>query len=301
VVTALALDYFHHQDVTFAVIETGLGGRLDATNIIEPAVSIITNITYEHNEILGNTLEKITGEKAGIIKQAPVITAAVEPALSVIKKVASQRGASVIVIGEDVTWQSITPHHFCISTKKKYDVTTGMIGEFQGENIALALAASEHLNISKKAILKGIKKTKPPGRMEIISHDPLILLDGAHNPAAMEKLKNTLVQNFHFHHLIFVLGILKDKDIPNMISHLIDIGDYFIVTTSSNPRSCPPNILTKILQKEIAKQQILITNKNLSCALKTAMNLAKTNDLICVTGSLFTVGEARNFFAHIFK
>ena len=112
VVTALALLYFHHHKVMFAVIETGLGGRLDATNIINPSLSIITNVTREHSDVLGDTIEEIAGEKAGIIKQAPVITAAVEPALSVIKKVVQKKGPSLIVIGEDVTWRSVEPYHF---------------------------------------------------------------------------------------------------------------------------------------------------------------------------------------------
>ncbi len=298
VVTALALLYFHHHKVMFAVIETGLGGRLDATNIVNPALSIITNVTREHGDVLGDTIEEIAGEKAGVIKQAPVITAAVEPALSVIKKIAQERDTSIIVIGKDVTWRSVEPYHFSVTACNNYDARTVMMGDHQGENIALAIAAGECLKLSKKSILEGIHKTKLPGRMEIIAHNPLILLDGAHNPAAMEQLKKTLLSHFHFHRLIFVLGILKDKDIPAIIYHLAIIGDYFILTESSNPRACPIDQLTDIAQKIISTRKVIIPEKNISKALEIARGLATKNDLICVTGSLFTVGEARSYFAN---
>lgn len=301
VVTALALLYFHQRKIKFAVIEAGLGGRLDATNIVNPALSIITNVTREHCDVLGDTIEEIAKEKAGVIKQAPVITAAVEPALSVIKKIAQKKDTSIIVIGEDVTWHLIKPYHFSIKAHNTYDARTVMIGDHQGENIALAIAAGECLNLSKKSILAGVHKTRVPGRMEILSHNPPILLDSAHNPAAIEKLKKTLLSYFHFHRLILVLGILKDKEITAMISHLAKIGDYFILTESSNPRACPINQLTDIAKKNISVRKTVISEKNISKALEIARGLATKNDLICVTGSLFTVGEARSYFANIFK
>jgi len=298
VVTALALLYFHHHKVMFAVIETGLGGRLDATNIINPSLSIITNVTREHSDVLGDTIEEIAGEKAGIIKQAPVITAAVEPALSVIKKVVQKKGPSLIVIGEDVTWRSVEPYHFSITARNTYSVRTAMVGEYQGENIALAIAAAECLNLSKRSILEGIHKTRLPGRLEVIGHNPLILLDGAHNPAAMEQLKKTLLSYFHFHRLVLVLGILKDKDISSMICHLAGIADYFILTESSNPRACPVDQLMDIAQKIISSHKVIIPEKNIAKALEKARDIATKKDLICVTGSLFTVGEARSYFAN---
>lgn len=301
VVTTLALLYFHHCKVMFAVIETGLGGRLDATNIVNPALSIITNVTREHGDVLGNTIREIAKEKAGIIKQAPVITAAVEPALSVIKKIAQKKNTSIIVIGEDVTWHPVKPYHFSVTARNTYDARTVMIGDHQGENIALAIAAGECLNLSKISILKGIHKTRVPGRMEIIAHNPLILLDGAHNPAAMEKLKKTLLSHFQFHRLILVLGILKEKEISTMLYHLAGIGDCFILTESSNPRACPIGQLTDIAKQNISVNKAIISEKNISKALEIACGLATKNDLICITGSLFTVGEARRYFANIFK
>jgi dihydrofolate synthase/folylpolyglutamate synthase len=301
VVTALALLYFHHQKVRFAVIETGLGGRLDATNMVNPSLSIITNVTREHSDVLGETIEEIAGEKAGIIKQAPVITAAVEPALSVIKKIAQEKNTSICVIGEDVTWRAVELYHFSVAGQDNYDVRTILIGDHQGENIALAIAASEYLNLSKKSILTGILRTSVPGRTEIIAHDPIILLDGAHNPAAMKQLKDTLLSHFCFHRLILVLGILKDKDISAMLLPLARIGDCFILTESSNPRACPVNHLIDIAQKILPENKVVISNKEISKALEIAQNLAKKNDLICITGSLFTVGEGRSYFANIFK
>jgi len=298
VVTAVALLYFHHHKVMFAVIETGLGGRLDATNIINPVLSIITNVTREHSDVLGDTIEKIAGEKAGVIKQVPVITAAVEPALSVIKKIVQKKDTSLIVIGEDVTWRPVEPYHFSITARNTYSVRTSMMGEYQGENIALAIAAGECLNLSKRSILEGIHKTRLPGRLEIIGNNPLILLDGAHNPAAMEQLKKTLLSYLHFHRLVLVLGILKDKDISSMICHLAVIGDYFILTESSNPRACPVDQLMDIAQKIISPRKVIIPEKNISKALEKALGIATKNDLICITGSLFTVGEARSYFAN---
>jgi len=173
-----------------------------------------------------------------------------------------------------------------------------LIGKHQGENIALAIAAIEFLldqgyEISKKNIIEGVRFTVNKGRMEIVSYNPCILLDGAHNTAGMNLLSDTLKNDFKFDKLILILGILSDKNIIEMLPDILGLADIVITTKSNNERACDPFELEKIIHKIDNKKEIIVKEK-----IKTAINYAKLisskNDFICVTGSLFTVGEARD-------
>ena len=196
VFTALAFQYFDDKNVDFAVIEVGLGGRFDATNIVEPMVSIITNVTMEHENILGKKIEGIALEKAGIIKdKVPLVTAAKTVPLSIIKKIAKEKNAHLRVIHEEDVeriYGGLDGQEFVIKGfLKDYLVRTSMIGRHQGENIGLTLGAIESLQmngvyITEASIVDGISKVINPGRMEIAGFDPIILLDGAHNKAAIK-------------------------------------------------------------------------------------------------------------------
>jgi dihydrofolate synthase / folylpolyglutamate synthase len=306
VFTALAFQYFSDKNVDFAVIEVGLGGRYDATNIVDPAISIITNVSLEHQNILGKNIEDIAFEKAGIIKNnVPVITASKNSALKIIEEIAKEKNAPISTIGKK-NWKRLNS---CIDNQeflikgflKDYPVRTSMMGRHQGENITLALAAIEKLQmngtyITDTSIIEGIEKTVNPGRMEIVSYDPLVLLDGAHNKAGMQTLVDTLKNDFEYDRLIVVLGILSDKDIRSMLSMITPFTAFFVITKSNNARACDPNELKKMIEKLGYKNEVVVKERILD-ALEYSKSIAKKEDLICVTGSLFTVGEARDYLS----
>jgi dihydrofolate synthase/folylpolyglutamate synthase len=226
IVTALAFQYFKNRTVDYAVVEVGLGGRYDATNVVTPLVSVITNISLEHTDILGNDIASIAFEKAGIIKnQVPVITAATQNARGTIEHVARERNAPILCIDRTM-WKRMS--------FKDYTVKTSLLGQHQGENIAVAIAVVERLQMSgvyiaDGDILDGIAATSHPGRMEIVSEKPLVLLDGAHNPDGMSWLAKTVKEDFSSHRFILVLGVLKEKDIKTMVSTIIPLSDVIIV------------------------------------------------------------------------
>jgi len=310
IVTAMAFQLFSDSHVDFAVIEVGLGGRFDATNIITPVVSVITNISLEHTDRLGEDVKSIAFEKAGIIKEdVPVLTAAEGDAKAVIEKIAKEKNASVTLIARS-SWDrlshTIQYQEFLVhGILNNYTVKTSMLGGYQGENIALAITAVEQLQmkgayLTDSDIIDGISTTFNPGRMEIISEEPTILLDGAHNPVGMEMLKKTLKEDFEYDRLVLVIGILEDKDIQSMLSIIIPLSDVVIVTKSSNPRACEPTALKDKIEK-LGYRKELFTFNSLLKAIEYAKPLADNNDIICISGSLFTVGEARSYFAEFSK
>jgi dihydrofolate synthase/folylpolyglutamate synthase len=310
IVTAMAFLYFSNKNVDFAVIEVGLGGRFDATNVITPLVSIITNVSKEHSEQLGEDISSIAFEKAGIIKpNIPVVTAASGVAKTVIQKVAKQNHASVIHI-DDSLWKRVTysmqSQEFLIhGILQQYKVQTSMLGKYQGENIAVSIAAIEQLHlqaihINHEAIVEGIVKGFNPGRMELVSKEPFVLLDGAHNPAGMKMLSQTLQNDFEYQHLILMLAILQDKDIPAILDEILPLAEVIVLTKSHNPRACDEQILAQILLKMGVKKQVVL-QQSIPQALEYAKSIAAHNDLLCVTGSLFTVGEARNHLLALCK
>ena len=299
IVTAMGFEYFKEKNVDFAVIEVGLGGRFDATNIITPMVSVITNVSLEHENVLGDTIKHIALEKAGIIKNGvPVVTGAVDDALVVIEETANEKSNRIPVI-ESYNWKYLGNQSFLINgSLDDYKVKTSMIGKFQGKNIALSIAAVENLQmngvfITDGCISLGIGKTSNPGRMEIVSDNPKILLDGAHNVACMNVLKDTLENEFEFDKLILVVGILSDKNIEEMLKIIVPLASEIIVTKSSMDRACDPKVLKKIIEKNGFEYKVTVKNE-IKEAIEYAKSIAKKDDLICVTGSLFTVGEARD-------
>ena len=305
VFTAVAFEYFKDKKVDFALIEVGLGGRFDATNIVDPVVSVITNVTLEHQDVLGDTVEKIAFEKAGIIKNnAPVVTAAKGKAVKVIEEIAGEKNTEILRI-TDSSWKKIknidSRHEFRINSfLDAYSVNTSLYGKHQGENIALAVSVVELLNkngfkVSKKSIIKGVEKTLYPGRMEIVSYNPNILLDGAHNIAGMNALSYSLENDFDFEKLIIVLGILSDKNIEEMLPAIVSLADIIIVTRSNNSRACDPVKLKDMVVRSGFKKKVIVEDQ-IKNAIDYAKNISTENDMICVTGSLFTVGEARNIF-----
>jgi len=275
IVTVLAFVYFKDNNVDFVVLETGLGGRLDATNVVKPLVSVITPISYEHTAILGNTLSEIAGEKAGIIKKNIIVVSAPQPneAMKVIKSKCKELSCELREAGNAAKYR------------------LNLLGAHQLMNAGVALEAIKALNldISDTCIKKGLENTVWPGRCEIINRCPYIILDGAQNKASARAIKNTIVENFDYNKLILILGVSNDKDIKGICFELSPIAGKVILTKANSLRATNPGILAKEFKEK---------DKYITESVKEAKNLARSlagkDDLILVTGSLFVVGEFRN-------
>jgi len=307
--TALAYLYFSEKKADIAVYETGLGGRLDATNVLEPFVSAITPISYEHTDKLGHTLAEIAFEKAGIVKNGSVCVTAEQDkeALGVISSVCSQRGAKLIEVGKDIFFEEVSVSDkgsvFNISGifGKYSGLECGLLGSHQIANAALSIGIigslrSSGITISDSAIRNGIKSAVWPGRLEVVSRRPLVVLDGAQNRASAKVLADAVKKVFKYNKLKLVLGVSKDKDIEGILKELLPISDSVIITKSKIvERAADPARIRDI----IGKSGSIVTTLCVDEAMDIALNQAGTNDLVLVTGSLFVVGEARQKYAKI--
>jgi dihydrofolate synthase/folylpolyglutamate synthase len=297
--TAMALYAFGRQQVDWAVIETGMGGRYDATNIITPAISIITNVSMEHRDYLGNTLAQITREKAGIIKQGtPVVTAVKQKqARSVVQEVAQKKSAPLFMLGKDFTVRQNQSGHFSYYGIENtwHHLQTPLLGYYQIQNAALALAASELLIkdkavISQESIKQGLANTRWPGRLEIVSDNPLVILDGAHNLIAARNLAKFLAENLTNRRIILVIGILDDKPYGSMLKSLLPHCSRAIITRAKTDRALPPEKLYAMAKKTLSDVTIV---PDVAGAAKNAIENAGPDDVICIAGSLYVVGEAK--------
>ena len=293
--TATAFMNFHDRNVDYQVLETGLGGRLDATNVVTPEVSVITSISLDHTEVLGNTIPQIAGEKAGIIKPGvPVINSAqAEEATAVIRAVCKEKGASLINIGTDISWKeyanSLSGQILEVQGRNgSYRINLPLLGAYQAQNAAAAVAALEILGVPRADIEAGLAQTDWPGRLQILTRRPLIVVDGAHNSDSAKKLKESLEQYFHFNHLILIIGTSADKDTTGIVAELVPRADSVIATRSRHPRAMPPEKLAGVIAGSGAKAEIA---EDVAQAISIARAKAGKQDIICATGSLFLVGE----------
>ncbi len=303
VTTAMAFTYFAEEDIDIAVIEVGMGGRLDSTNVITPLVSVITNIDLEHTEYLGDTLEQISGEKAGIIKPGvPVITGAAQPeVIGAIEREAAAKKAPVVRLMKD-----FLPEHVVAGTEQVFDyrgmrecypgLRVQMLGRYQVDNACLALAAAECLRdvgivVTEPAIREGLVQTRWEGRLERVATGPDIYLDGAHNPASAKRLAAAVRELLPAHRkLALVIGILGDKDYRKIINELVPLADRVVVTKAQYARALD----VRTLAEEVRKLHHAVTAADtVGEAISLARNDASVNDLILVTGSLYVVGDAR--------
>ena len=306
--TAVAFEYFRKAKVDVAVIEVGLGGRLDATNVIDPVVSVITNVSLEHTDVLGKTLSKVAFEKAGIIKPGrPVITGAWDrKAVDVIWATANKRKSPFYMMQREVRRRSnavnMQGQTFSIYTDREsyMKLFTPMLGDFQQENAAIAVLSAEilgesGLGITPLHIRKGIARAVVPCRMELVGQKPKILLDSAHNPAAAGRAAAYVAGlkvdgGFERVHLLF--GILSDKDLGNVLGPMLAVADTLTFTQPTTGRALP-------VDKARKKVTALAGKKGLSLisgpenALRATLKLAGKKDLIWVTGSMYLVGEVR--------
>jgi len=307
VLTVLAFAYFQKKRVDFQVLEVGLGGRLDATNIVaNPAVCVISSISLDHTQILGNTLEEIAREKAGIIKPGcrVVVSPQPEEAASVISDICREKEAKVVQVGKDVTWHKIGGdlHRQSLIIESKtgrHQVSIPLLGDFQLENTATAVAAleilgSEGFAIAAENIAEGFNQVKWPGRFQILQQQPTVVIDGAHNVASMKRLVNNIKAYFPQKRIFLVFGTSCDKDIPGIVDELVSLSPQVIVTQASHSRAAPPSALAAEFTKQGIEPQ---TIKTVTEAISRALSLASKTDVICVSGSLFIVAEALDYFS----
>lgn len=300
--TALGFMFFAEKKADFQVVEVGLGGRLDATNVVAPEVCIISTIGLDHTDVLGNTLAQIAAEKAGIIKPGvTVVSAQQEPeAAQVIARVCHEKEANLIFVGNELNYKS------CQTTRSlqiidihgrlaDYHMSLPLLGPYQQANATLAVGALEVLaekgfHISKNNIINGMEKVRWPGRFQIIKHHPLVIADGAHNPAAAKELKKALdtYPGISGKRKILVIGMSSDKDYKGVAGELAPLFDAVTITQSSHPRSLDIRLLAEAYQKYDIE---IHTRPNITSAMMLALSLAGEKGVICATGSLFITGE----------
>ena len=300
--TAMALQYFADAQVDVAVLEVGLGGRFDATNVVTPVVCAITTIALDHQEYLGTTLASVAFEKAGIIKQnVPVVLGRVsdEPR-RIIEQIAIERLAPLIRLGEEFEVTGQTPARFAFFGRgvRYDDLCCALEGAHQLDNAACALALLEAAGgsgivIREEAVRDGLQTVHWEGRLEVVDQHPLTVLDGAHNPAAAVAVAS-FMRAFRLSHprsrVILVLGMMRDKDHRGFVEPFKDLVDEVVLTQADLPRSATAQELQTAVSGTWPR---LLASAMLSEALGQAKRLARPEDLICVTGSLILIGEVK--------
>ena len=299
--TAMAFYEFSRQEVEWAIVETGMGGRLDATNIVAPQLSIITNLSLEHKSYLGATLTAITGEKAGIIKpETPVVSGVDQKSvLKVITAKAAESNSPIYLRGREFrtrrTGQGNNFHYFGIGRNFR-DIALSLAGSYQVDNAALVLAACEVLeranlaHFSEGVIRKALQQTHWPGRLEIVAQNPLIIIDGAHNFMAARKVGQYLQENFKGRRVTLVAGILDDKPYRSILRDLTAACERVIVTQPKIGRAIPLARLEAAVREFV---QNVESRADVGDAVRHAMATSGPEDVICIAGSLYVVGEAK--------
>ena len=305
--TAAALNWFALQEVDIAVIETGLGGRLDATNVVKPEVVGITDISFDHLAQLGTDIASIAREKAGIFKEEiPVVSSPQRPEVkAVLQDAAKKMDAPLRFANEGVDFsyrfefsRSAGRHaRICLTTpNSRFEhLHVPLFGEHQARNCALALNMLDVLKsrgfpVDDQAAMEGLSKVKLLGRMQMISEEPRILVDGAHNAASIEALVRGIGQHITYDSMIVIFACHKDKDVTGMIRRIQLGADKIIFTTIGSPRSCDPAELAAEYSDRCGKMAQVADS--LDEALQIAYSAITREDLICITGSFYLVGEA---------
>jgi dihydrofolate synthase/folylpolyglutamate synthase len=302
--TAMAFDEFARRRVDWAVIETGMGGRMDATNVITPEVAIITNISLEHREYLGATIPAIAFEKAGIVKRRrPVVTGIRQAsALAALLEAAQDKSAPVYRLNRDFSYRRGRGGAFTYHGIHQIwpNMATGLQGDYQVENAALALAACELIRnkaprISIASMREGLLTTRWPGRLEIVSEKPLVLLDGAHNLDAAKQLARHLRTHFRSRDITLVVGILDDKPYAAMLKMLLPMASRVIATQAKTNRALPAEKIAAAARALVSDVEII---KDVGHALDHAVQSGDPESLTLVAGSLYVVGEAKAALEH---
>ena len=314
IMTAIAFMHFTDENVDIAVIETGLGGRLDSTNLIEPKVVGITSLSLDHMNQLGNTLGQIAKEKAGIFKAGiPIVTVQQKPeAMQVLKAAAAALEAPLSVTGSDIdfshrfeTSREHGPHtRICLTTpSSKFEhLRVPVHGQHQAINCGLALALLDRLKLSGYQIdsdkaAKGLKSVTLTGRMEMICDDPRIMIDAAHNAASIKALIQAIGQHIPYDSMVVIFGCNQDKDVEGMLRKLQYGADKVIFTRSNSLKAVSPQDLADLYTEICGK--MCQTALGLGEALRLARSAVGREDLICITGSFYLIGQAKARFASV--
>lgn len=303
IITCAMFLYFYEEGVDIAIIEVGLGGRLDSTNVISPILSIITSISMDHMQVLGDTIAKIAYEKAGIIKNhVPLILyPQSEEALRVIEDTISSKECSLIKVEENCSV------HFCgveeseyqrikiDSRSDKYNIKLHLLGSHQLLNCATAVTALETLNtlgfkVTREHIIAAMEKVVWKGRLEVMKKKPLVVIDGAHNIDGIKKLKESVGTYFHYKNMVLILGILADKEVHSMVKELVPLADKVITVTPHSDRAQLSKELEKVVSEHTSQCESI---ENYEEAYNRALSLAGDDTLILISGSLYMIGDMR--------
>ncbi|WP_411680465.1 bifunctional folylpolyglutamate synthase/dihydrofolate synthase [Clostridium thailandense] len=318
IITCAMFYYFYKNNVDFAVIEVGLGGKLDSTNVIEAfsstsgggvLASVIASISYDHMHILGDTLEKIAYEKAGIIKDGvPVIMYPQQKeAEEVIEKVCEEKGCKLIKVPNNcveylesnnkIDKYSITYNQSIRlrTNDNVYDIELALLGTHQLLNCATAVFVVEELtkrniNIKKDDILNGLKQVKWIGRLEIMKNKPLVIIDGAHNIDGITKLRENVELYFKYNKMVLILGILADKEVDKMVKTIAPLAERIIAVTPNSDRAETAEELKNIIKEHDVRCEAV---ENYKDAYKLALSYCEEDDLLLISGSLYMIGDMR--------
>ena len=306
ILTAMAFYYFKEMKVQVAVLEVGLGGIYDSTNIVEAKVAGIAPISLEHTDKLGKTVSKIAVQKCGIIKGREAVVSAPQlpEVASVIEKTAEEKEAKLLIVGKDIKIfereyaEEYQRFDIRSSVGNYFNLELRLLGRHQIQNAALAIGLAKsletktRLKISEKAVRQGILDVGWPGRMEVLDNAKVkIVLDGAHNPESMKRLVEGLKRHFVFEKLVTVLGISADKDLEGIVKELALDTFIFIATQTKNPRALAARAVAETIKA--ASKKVFVEEEPLA-ALQKAKSIAGPQDLILVTGSLFLIGELKS-------
>jgi dihydrofolate synthase/folylpolyglutamate synthase len=306
ILTAMAFLYFAKNKIDIAVLETGLGGRLDATNVIHPVLTLLTEIGKDHTKILGKNLKSITEEKAGILKPDVLCISGtkrdmVKNTLIQIKK---EKQVPFLFLENEVDVQNVR----LTDDGSWFDYLSGpsvyknlylkLLGEHQISNAALALMAVDTLRkkgwtVSEEAIRKGLEAVVWPARLQMLQREPMLLLDSAHNPMGIKTLVKALTSIFKYHRLILVFGVLEDKEYRTMTRKIIPLADAVILTKPMSDRALDPEILSRLSVFNDKSVQVI---PDIPAAWEKAIRMAQKDDLVCGCGSIFFVGEVLRFW-----
>ena len=300
--TTLAFQHFSEINADFQVIEVGLGGRLDATNVVHPAVSVITSISLDHTGVLGDTIPQIASEKAGIIKDGvPVVVAPQdEAALDTIRRIAVERGSPMVDVERSLSWQ---PYHSDLNgqsftvrgLRDTYKVSLPLIGEYQQENAATAIAAAETLMdaghpLTKGDILDGLRNARWPGRFQVLRGDgPRVIVDGAHNPYSMGRFVEAFTRHVDYEHPFVVFGAVSGHSALGMLEELAALDPTVIAVQSRHPKAASVEEIAEAAQA--AGVSAVMEHGGVATATRRALALAANGDAVVGTGSLSVVGE----------
>ncbi|MCX7705767.1 MAG: bifunctional folylpolyglutamate synthase/dihydrofolate synthase [bacterium] len=300
--TAIAFEYFRREKIDVCVCEVGMGGRFDATNVLEPVLEVITPVSFDHMEYLGNSIEEIASEKAGIIKENSILVSGrqLPGALKVIKRVCRQKKTKAYFYGKHFLARLVSsdfPNQQRLNfsgTEKMKNISIKLFGRHQVHNAAVAIQSllllkKQGFNIPEKAIIEGMKNSIWPARFQPVMEHPMVIIDGGHNTDGINSLKKALKQYFPDRKFIFLVGILKDKKWETMLRMLADSGERFIFTRPDTPRSVPPEELAQKMREFLPESLIEILEKPKDAFERLIEIKSSSPRVIC--GSLYLAGD----------